>query len=62
MQWFEPLIIISAILFVISVFTYAIIQKRKQRKRIATMSKVLGHCSCSGNCGCCSGCATKEKK
>ena len=62
MQWFEPLIIIAAILFVIGVFTYLFIQKRKQSKRIAIMAKAMDGCNCGSNCGCCPGCSSKNKK
>lgn len=54
MQWFEILIIIAAVSFVVGVFVWNIILKKKTGKSLGS--------DCSGNCSSCCGCSACRKK
>lgn len=47
MEWFEILIIISTILFVVSIFTINIVLKLKGKKTLGS------DCACNGSCSTC---------
>ena len=54
MQWYEILIIIAAVLFVVGVFVWNLILKKKTGKSLGS--------DCPGNCPSCCGCGACRKK
>ena len=54
MQWYEILIIIAAVSFVVGVFVWNIFLKKKTGKSLCS--------DCSGNCPSCCGCGSCHKK